>query len=119
MDEVNEMWAGLGYYRRARYLLEGAKYVMQECGGEFPSTTQELQKIPGPFAPATLCTCAPPHTFVPAVTGMLCLFETRIKQVWEHILAQPWPALPVVSVWRWWTLMSCAFWPGCGAWTGT
>ena len=61
MDEVNEMWAGLGYYRRARYLLEGAKYVMQECGGEFPSTSQELQKIPGPFAPATLCTCAPAH----------------------------------------------------------
>lgn len=22
MQEVNEMWAGLGYYRRARFLLE-------------------------------------------------------------------------------------------------
>jgi A/G-specific adenine glycosylase len=24
-EEVNEMWAGLGYYRRARFLHEGAK----------------------------------------------------------------------------------------------
>ena len=28
-EEVNEMWAGLGYYRRARFLLNGARHV---CG---------------------------------------------------------------------------------------
>ena len=39
--------AGLGYYRRARYLLEGAKYVMEQLGGQFPHTSKELQKIPG------------------------------------------------------------------------
>ncbi|GAB4814983.1 hypothetical protein N2152v2_002029 [Parachlorella kessleri] len=46
-EEVNEMWAGLGYYRRARFLLEGAKYVMEQLGGQFPRTSKELQKIPG------------------------------------------------------------------------
>ncbi len=41
------MWAGLGYYRRARYLLEGAKYVMEHHNGAFPKTSKDLQKIPG------------------------------------------------------------------------
>lgn len=39
--------AGLGYYRRARYLLDGAKYVVSELGGQLPGTAAELQKIPG------------------------------------------------------------------------
>lgn len=46
-EEVNELWAGLGYYRRARYLLEGAKYIVGQCGGSFPTTAKELQGIPG------------------------------------------------------------------------
>ncbi|KAL4424064.1 hypothetical protein ABPG75_001365 [Micractinium tetrahymenae] len=46
-EEVNELWAGLGYYRRARYLLDGAKYIVGECGGRFPTTAKELQNIPG------------------------------------------------------------------------
>ena len=29
--QVNEMWSGLGYYRRAKMLHEGAKYVMEKC----------------------------------------------------------------------------------------
>lgn len=47
IEEVNEVWAGLGYYRRARFLLEGANYVMNEMGGVFPGNSIELQKIPG------------------------------------------------------------------------
>lgn len=47
LEEVNAMWAGLGYYRRARYLLEGAQYVMEHHDGIFPKTSKELQKIPG------------------------------------------------------------------------
>ncbi|KAG7014611.1 Adenine DNA glycosylase [Cucurbita argyrosperma subsp. argyrosperma] len=46
LEEVNEMWAGLGYYRRARFLLEGAKLIVEE-GGEFPKTVSALRKIPG------------------------------------------------------------------------
>ena len=47
LEDVNSMWAGLGYYRRARFLLEGAQYVVQHHGGSFPKTSRELQKIPG------------------------------------------------------------------------
>ena len=32
-DEVNAHWAGLGFYRRARMLKEGAQYVVNELNG--------------------------------------------------------------------------------------
>ncbi|CAN6330842.1 unnamed protein product [Urochloa humidicola] len=44
-EEVNEMWAGLGYYRRARFLLEGAKQIVEK--GEFPRTASALRDIRG------------------------------------------------------------------------
>lgn len=47
LDDVLEVWAGLGYYRRARYLYAGAQYIMSHCNGEFPSTIEKLRKIPG------------------------------------------------------------------------
>ena len=36
IDDVLGAWAGLGYYRRARYLNEGAQYIASQCGGVFP-----------------------------------------------------------------------------------
>lgn len=51
-EEVNDMWAGLGYYRRARYLLEGAQYVQNTLSGQMPLTAAELQKIPGQYCTA-------------------------------------------------------------------
>lgn len=44
---MHEVWAGLGYYRRAGYLLSGAKYIVDNLKGEFPETVEELKKIPG------------------------------------------------------------------------
>ena len=41
------MWAGLGYYRRARFLLQGARHVRDQLRGQFPLTSAELQKLPG------------------------------------------------------------------------
>ena len=46
-EDVNAQWAGLGYYRRARFLLQGARYAVANNGGELPSTAQELLKVPG------------------------------------------------------------------------
>ena len=53
-DEVNAHWAGLGFYRRARYLHQGAKFVVQELNGELPRTPKELSKIIG-IGPYTVC----------------------------------------------------------------
>ncbi len=46
-EEVLAAWAGLGYYARARNLHACAQVVAKELGGRFPSTAQELRKLPG------------------------------------------------------------------------
>ncbi|MDO4997040.1 MAG: A/G-specific adenine glycosylase [Neisseria sp.] len=47
IDEVLHLWAGLGYYSRARNLHKAAKQVMNEFGGQFPQTRLELEKLCG------------------------------------------------------------------------
>jgi A/G-specific adenine glycosylase len=47
LDEVVRLWSGLGYYRRARMLLEGARYVVRNHDGRIPDRVEELRKIPG------------------------------------------------------------------------
>jgi A/G-specific adenine glycosylase len=47
LQDVNALWAGLGYYRRARMLHAGAKYVVENYNGELPSSTKLLLTIPG------------------------------------------------------------------------
>ncbi len=46
-DEVLQLWAGLGYYRRARLLHACAKQVVAEHGGVFPRDWQALAALPG------------------------------------------------------------------------
>lgn len=40
-------WQGLGYNRRAKYLHECAKAIVNEYQGTFPASMKELQKLPG------------------------------------------------------------------------
>lgn len=48
MEEVNQMWAGLGYYSRGRRLHEGAQKVVSELKGQLPRTVDDLLKqLPG------------------------------------------------------------------------
>ena len=46
-EQVLRLWQGLGYYSRARNLHAAAQYIMNDCGGRFPSTYTELLKIKG------------------------------------------------------------------------
>ncbi|QET02875.1 A/G-specific adenine glycosylase [Cupriavidus pauculus] len=46
-DEVMALWAGLGYYSRARNLHRCAKAVMDEHGGVFPTDPDVLVTLPG------------------------------------------------------------------------
>ncbi|ORX59601.1 DNA glycosylase [Hesseltinella vesiculosa] len=48
LEQVNTLWAGLGYYSRAKRLWEGAKKVVQELEGCLPNNAADLEKqIPG------------------------------------------------------------------------
>ncbi len=46
-DEVLRHWAGLGYYRRARYLHAAARTVVTEHAGELPRTSAGWLTLPG------------------------------------------------------------------------
>ncbi len=46
-DEVLKAWEGLGYYSRARNLMQGARYVMSNHAGQLPESAHELRLIPG------------------------------------------------------------------------
>ncbi|KAI7868937.1 DNA glycosylase [Spinellus fusiger] len=48
IEKVNTLWAGLGYYSRARRLWEGAQKVVTEFDGVLPNDPKELEHhIPG------------------------------------------------------------------------
>ncbi|SAL13570.1 A/G-specific adenine glycosylase [Caballeronia humi] len=47
LDDVMALWAGLGYYSRARNLHRCAQAVSAEYGGHFPQTVDELAELPG------------------------------------------------------------------------
>jgi A/G-specific adenine glycosylase len=47
LDDVLKLWAGLGYYARARNLHACAKAVVERHGGEFPGTEDTLRTLPG------------------------------------------------------------------------
>jgi len=47
LDDVLKMWAGLGYYARARNLHACARAVVARHGGDFPATESALAALPG------------------------------------------------------------------------
>lgn len=46
-EEVNEYWAGLGYYSRARSILKTAQLIKSDYNGKLPRTAAELISLPG------------------------------------------------------------------------
>lgn len=46
-DAVMQLWAGLGYYSRARNLHRAAQMVVAEFDGQFPTNAADLQRLPG------------------------------------------------------------------------
>ena len=60
LDDVLSVWAGLGYYSRARNLHACARHVVENCGGRFPSTEAALRELPGigPYTAAAIAAIA-------------------------------------------------------------
>lgn len=47
LDAVLKLWAGLGYYARARNLHACARDVVSRFGGKFPAGEEDLRSLPG------------------------------------------------------------------------
>lgn len=46
-DDLLGVWAGLGYYSRARNLRKAANVVVEEHGGQLPDSAEALRELPG------------------------------------------------------------------------
>lgn len=46
-EKLLKLWEGLGYYNRARNLKKAAEKIMEEHGGSFPSSYEEILALPG------------------------------------------------------------------------
>lgn len=47
LAEVLKVWQGLGYNRRAKFLYEAAKKIVDEFSGEFPRDEKDIMSLPG------------------------------------------------------------------------
>lgn len=56
-DEVLALWAGLGYYSRARNLHRAARVIVSAHGGRFPTDAATLATLPG-IGPSTAAAIA-------------------------------------------------------------
>lgn len=57
-DEVLSLWAGLGYYSRARNLHKAAQQVVEQFGGMFPSERKDLETLCGVGRSTAAAICA-------------------------------------------------------------
>lgn len=75
-SQVLAAWSGLGYNRRAGYLQEACRQVVEELSGAFPSSAKELEKLRGvgPYTARAVATFAfgQPEVFI----------ETNIRSVY-------------------------------------
>jgi A/G-specific adenine glycosylase len=60
LGDVLKLWAGLGYYARARNLHACAEAVVEQHGGRFPAAQAELAALPGigPYTAAAIAAIA-------------------------------------------------------------
>src|SRR5882724_4714232 len=92
-DDVLRMWAGLGYYSRARNLRACAMAVLRDHGGVFPDTEEDLGKLPGigPYTAAAIAAIAFDIRTMP-VDGNIERVVSRLFAV-EELLPQAKPLI--------------------------
>jgi A/G-specific adenine glycosylase len=95
-DDVLRMWAGLGYYSRARNLHACAVAVLRDHGGVFPDTEEGLRALPGigPYTAAAIAAIAFDRRTMP-VDGNIERVVSRLFAV-EEALPK---AKPIIQQW--------------------
>lgn len=78
LSEVIMLWQGLGYNRRAKYLHDTARLIMNRHAGKFPRERAELEALPG-IGPNTAGALLAYAFNVPTL-----FIETNIRTVYIH-----------------------------------
>jgi len=81
-EEVLSLWAGLGYYSRARRLQQTVREVLARYDGVIPEDAEKLEKLPGigPYTAGAIASIAF-GAAVPAVDGNVRRVLSRIADV--------------------------------------
>ncbi|KAN0030287.1 hypothetical protein ACTA71_010049 [Dictyostelium dimigraforme] len=82
IEEVNKVWSGLGYYRRAKNLWLGSKYVVENFNSKIPSDVKTLLEINGigPYTAGAISSIAF-NKPVPLVDGNVIRVLCRVRSI--------------------------------------
>ncbi len=85
-DDLMKMWEGLGYYRRARYMLSTAKEIVERYPNSFPNTYEEILALKGvgPYTAAAIASFAFDLPYV-VVDGNVNRLISRLYGIREAI----------------------------------
>jgi A/G-specific adenine glycosylase len=86
LDDILRMWAGLGYYSRARNLHACAVAVMRDHGGVFPDSEEGLRALPGigPYTASAIAAIAFDRRTMP-VDGNIERVVSRLYAIEEPL----------------------------------
>lgn len=90
-DKLMQLWAGLGYYARARNLKRAAARVVESLSGQFPSTAQELLALPGvgPSTAAAVAAFTSHEAKLPMIDGNVKRVLARLRTIPGRIGEKP------------------------------
>lgn len=96
-ERVKELWAGLGYYRRANLLHKCAQIIVKDYNGIIPSSVEELEKLPGigKYTAGAISSVAFGNV-TPIVDGNIIRVLTRLRA----ISADPKSSNVVKLIWK-------------------
>ena len=89
LQEVLQVWQGLGYYARARNMRNAAQRILKNHNGIFPNNYQEIINLCGigKYTAAAIASIAF-HLPYPAVDGNVLRVTTRIFGIYDDIAQQ-------------------------------
>lgn len=96
LEEVMQLWSGLGYYSRARHLHACAQQVVQRFDGKFPPQLELLISLPG----IGRSTAAAISAF--AYGTRAAILDGNVKRVLARVFAvEGWPNQPRIEKQLW------------------
>lgn len=81
-DDVLDAWEGLGYYRRARFIHQSARKLVDDYDGDLPDTADELEELPGigPYTSGAIASIAFDRP-EPVVDGNVSRVLSRLRAI--------------------------------------
>lgn len=86
LDDVYKLWEGLGYYRRAKHILETAKIIDEKYNGIFPDNYDDILSLKGigEYTAGAISSISFSNP-IPAVDGNVLRIISRYEMIKDNI----------------------------------